>query len=60
LIDVDHSDKGEVTIDWRSEDAITCLTTAIMIVNFKLRCYNLPKNYLVPRIPQREAYLDWI
>lgn len=49
-----------VTIDWKDESAITCLTQAIMIVAFGLKTYDLPSNYLVPRIPQRLAYLSWI
>ena len=54
-------DSGEeVTVDWKNESAITCLTQAIMIVSFGLESYDLPPNYLVPRIPQRLAYLAWI
>lgn len=49
-----------VTLDWTDELAVTCLTEAIMIVKIGLRNYNLPKGYLVPRVPQRMAYLDWI
>ena len=48
------------TLDWKDEQAVKCLTQATMIVNYKLRSYDLPSNYLVPRVPQREAYIDWI
>jgi len=57
---VKKEDDSGFSVDWKNEDAIRCLTQAIMIVSFKLRSYELPKGYLVPRVPQREAYLDWI
>lgn len=31
-----------------------------MIVSFGLKSYDLPSDYLVPRIPQRLAYLAWV
>lgn len=31
-----------------------------MVVEFGLKSYTLPKGYLVPRVPQRLLYLDWI
>jgi 23S rRNA (adenine1618-N6)-methyltransferase len=31
-----------------------------MIAHFGLKSYEIPSNYLVPRIPQRLAYLYWI
>mgnify|MGYP000988606788 CR=1 FL=1 len=31
-----------------------------MIGYFGLISYDLPENYLVPRVPQRLVYLDWI
>lgn len=47
-------------MDWKDESAIACLTRAILIAKFGLKSYELPKNYLVPRVPQRLAYLSWI
>ena len=47
-------------VNWKDESALKCLTEAIMVAHFGLRSYRLPKDYLIPRIPQREAYLEWL
>jgi 23S rRNA (adenine1618-N6)-methyltransferase len=49
-----------VTVDWKDEEAITELTKAILLIKFNVEHYDIPKNYLVPRIPQRLQYIDWI
>eukprot|EP00347_Sterkiella_histriomuscorum_P012059 403370045 len=49
-----------VTLDFKDEKALLELTRAILYTQYGLEQYDLPKENLIPRVPQRVAYLDWI
>jgi len=51
---------GEETIDFSSSDAVYQLNKAILLADFKLVDYNLPKGYLIPPIPGRLDYLLFV
>lgn len=48
---------GEETIDFSSSSAVYELNKAILLTDFKLTNYHLPKGYLIPPIPGRLDYL---
>ena len=45
------------SVDWLNDEAVFELTRATLFVNCHLTVYNLPNKNLMPRIPQRLAYL---
>ena len=49
-----------MTVDWKSDEAVFDLTKATLLVNCRVKSYELPSHNLMPRIPQRLAYLQWI
>lgn len=48
---------GRTTIDFSSSSAVYALNKAILITDFKLVDYHLPRGYLIPPIPGRLDYL---
>ena len=48
---------GEETIDFSVSQAVYTLNKAILLADFKLTEYELPKGYLIPPIPGRLDYL---
>ena len=48
---------GQQTIDFTISDAVYELNKAMLLADYKLGDYNLPKGYLIPPIPGRLEYL---
>ncbi len=48
---------GKETIDFSSSEAVYQLNKAMLLADFELLDYNLPKGYLIPPIPGRLDYL---
>ncbi len=51
---------GEMTIDFSLSNAVYELNKAILISDFGLESYNLPKGYLIPPVPGRLDYLLYL
>ncbi|NER16609.1 23S rRNA (adenine(1618)-N(6))-methyltransferase RlmF [Spongiivirga citrea] len=51
---------GEETIDFSSSSAVYALNKAILLTDFELADYHLPRGYLIPPIPGRLDYLLYI
>lgn len=49
--------KGETTINFSDSDAVYELNRALLLADFDLNDYLLPKGYLVPPVPGRLEYL---
>lgn len=52
-------DNGRHTIDFSKREATLALTTAILRMHFNLRLL-LPSGHLIPTIPNRVQYLQWV
>ena len=50
----------EETIDFSSSEAIYALNKAMLLADFRLKDFQLPKGYLIPPIPGRLDYLLYI
>ena len=48
---------GKETIDFSNADAVYELNKALLLTDFKLEAYNLPRGYLIPPVPGRLDYL---
>ncbi len=48
---------GELTIDFGDSSAVYALNKALLLGDYKLKEYNLPKGYLIPPVPGRLDYL---
>ena len=48
---------GQQTIDFTVSDAVYELNKAMLLADYKLDDYHLPKGYLIPPVPGRLEYL---
>ena len=51
---------GQETIDFSDSNAVYALNKAILLTDYKLQDYILPKGYLIPPVPGRLDYLLYI
>jgi len=51
---------GQETIDFNDSNAVYALNKAILLADYKLQDYILPKGYLIPPVPGRLDYLLYI
>tara|TARA_B100000767_G_scaffold109863_1_gene105159 strand:+ start:443 stop:1333 length:891 start_codon:yes stop_codon:yes gene_type:complete len=51
---------NEKTIDFNSSKAVYALNKAILLADFRLKDYFLPKGYLIPPVPGRLDYLLYL
>lgn len=54
------SDDLEKTIDFSNPEAVKALNKAILISNYGIQFWDIPKNYLCPPIPGRADYIHYI
>ena len=51
---------GQETIDFSDSNAVYALNKAILLTDYKLQDYILPKGYLIPPVPGRLDYLLYL
>jgi 23S rRNA (adenine1618-N6)-methyltransferase len=51
---------SELTIDFSNPDAVKALNKALLIENYDIQNWDIPKNYLCPPIPGRADYIHYI
>ncbi len=54
------NDHGIETIDFANPDAVKSLNKAILIADYDIQNWDIPKNYLCPPIPGRADYIHYI
>ncbi|KAL4462092.1 hypothetical protein ABPG74_000937 [Tetrahymena malaccensis] len=54
------NERGRTTIDWTNTAAHKTLNQAILAVQFKIKYWDMPEDQLIPTIPSRLNYLEWI
>ncbi|EAR91078.1 ribosomal RNA large subunit methyltransferase F, putative (macronuclear) [Tetrahymena thermophila SB210] len=54
------NERGRTTIDWTNTAAHKTLNQAILAVQFKIVYWDMPQDQLIPTIPSRLNYLEWI
>ena len=54
------SDDSEKTIDFSNPEAVKALNKAILISDYGIQYWDIPKNYLCPPIPGRADYIHYI
>ena len=54
------NDFGTQTIDFSNPDAVKALNKSLLISNYNIKNWDIPKNYLCPPIPGRADYLHYI
>lgn len=55
-----RSPKGDLTIDFRSEEAVKALNASLLKLYYKVEDWQIPNNYLCPGVPGRVDYLFYI
>ena len=53
-------DNSEKTIDFSNPEAVKALNKAILISDYGIQFWDIPKNYLCPPIPGRADYIHYI
>ena len=48
------------TIDFHNREALKELTKSILMMKYKVKCWDVPENYLVPCFTMRQNYILWI
>ena len=54
------SDDSEKTIDFSNPEAVKALNKAILISDYGIQYWDIPKNYLCPPIPGRADYIHYL
>ncbi|KAL4483625.1 hypothetical protein ABPG72_006691 [Tetrahymena utriculariae] len=54
------NERGRTTIDWTNTAAHKTLNQAILAVQFQIIYWDMPEDQLIPTIPSRLNYLEWI
>ena len=54
------NDFGTQTIDFSNPDAVKALNKSLLISNYNIKNWDIPKNYLCPPIPGRADYIHYI
>ncbi|MGI2175116.1 23S rRNA (adenine(1618)-N(6))-methyltransferase RlmF [Shewanella ulleungensis] len=51
---------GNPSIDFADPDAVKCLNSALLLSDYKIENWDIPKGYLCPPVPGRVDYLHYI
>jgi 23S rRNA (adenine1618-N6)-methyltransferase len=60
FINEHDSESSELTIDFANPEAVKALNKAILITDYGIQYWDIPKNYLCPPIPSRADYIHYI
>lgn len=59
-IDSSESEQAKQTIDFSNPDAVKALNKALLIANYDIQYWDIPKDYLCPPIPGRVDYIHYV
>jgi len=59
-VDPSKSEQAKQTIDFANPEAVKALNKAILISNYGIEYWEIPKNYLCPPIPGRADYIHYL
>ena len=57
---VARNEHGIETIDFSDPEAVKMLNKALLIANYEIQNWDIPKNYLCPPIPGRADYIHYL
>ena len=57
---VARNEQGIETIDFSDPEAVKMLNKALLIANYEIQNWDIPKNYLCPPIPGRADYIHYL
>jgi 23S rRNA (adenine1618-N6)-methyltransferase len=59
-IDSSDSEQAKQTIDFSNPDAVKALNNALLITNYDIQNWDIPKDFLCPPIPGRADYIHYL
>lgn len=57
---ITNTHNEEQTIDFSNSDAVIALNKALLVSEYRIKNWNIPRNYLCPPIPGRADYIHYL